>query len=305
MQATKKGAFTMKFSSFSTFLKDAFTNLLRNRLMSLATIITLSAGILLFGITSAMTINVFSITRKLKTDFKLEIYISEDYNLSENKEKLEAALKSIDNVSGIEFISKEAAFESFKKEFANPELLDGINDGSILRDSYKITLTDLEFSQDTVRKLEKTEGVAKVTQLADEMQIFLSIIKKLQLATIIISIILGLLAVLIITNTINMSIMARGKQINIMKYVGATDSYIRIPFMLEGLLIGIFAAAISYGGVMYLYSLAMNMIGAYADKYGILSLSAAAVPLLIIIAGMGILLGCLGSSISIRKHLKV
>lgn len=301
----KKGAFIMKFSSFSTFIKDAFTNLLRNRLMSLATIITLAAGIFLFGVTSAMTLNVFSITNKLKTDFKLEIYIDEEYNLEENREKLESTLKSIYNVTEIEFVPKEKAFEEFKESFAQPELLEGIDDGSILRDSYKITLADLELSQDTVRKLEKVEGVAKVTQLADEMNIFLSIITKLQIATIILSIILGLLAVLIITNTINMSIMARGKQINIMKYVGATDSYIRIPFMIEGILIGIFSAAISYGGVMYLYYAAMGMIGSYTETFGILTISASAIPLLIIITGMGILLGCLGSSISIRKHLKV
>ena len=149
------------------------------------------------------------------------------------------------------------------------------------------------------------EGVAKVTQLADEMNIFLNIIRKLQLATILLSIILGLLAVLIITNTINMSIMSRSKQINIMKYVGATDSYIRIPFMIEGILIGIFSSAISYGAVIYLYNAAMGMIGSYADTFGILSVSVSAVPLLIIIAGMGIILGCLGSSLSIKKHLKV
>jgi len=294
----------MKLSSFSTALKEAFSNIIRNRLMTLATIITLAAGLFLFGLTSALTLNVFSITAKLQSDFKLEAYVDESFDMA-NQAALEEALKKVPNVSGIEFLSREAAFEEFKKDFPQPELLVGIDDGTILRHTYKITLTDLSLSKETVAALEKVAGISKVSQLASEMQTFLSIIKKLQLATIIISIILGLLSVLIITNTINMSIFARRKQINIMKYVGATDGYIRFPFMLEGFFIGFFAALFSYFGVYYLYDIALGSMGSYGSNIGVLTLGQAFLPLAVIVGGMGILLGCLGSIISIRKHLKV
>ena len=119
------------------------------------------------------------------------------------------------------------------------------------------------------------------------------------------SIILGLLAVLIITNTINLSIFSRRKQINIMKYVGATDGYIRFPFMLEGFFIGLFAAILAYIGVYYLYNAIHGTIGNYGENIGFLTLAQAMFPLAGIVGGMGVLLGCLGSILSIRKHLKV
>lgn len=294
----------MKLSSFSTALKEAFVNMSRNRIMTVATIITLSAGLFLFGLTSALTLNVFSITNKLQHDFKLEAYIDESFD-RKDIDSIEKGIKNIPNVESVEFISKEAAFDEFKKDFPQPELLVGIDDGSILRDTYRITLNDLSLSDETVSALEKVDGVAKVSQLANEMQTFLNIVKKLQLATVIISIILAFLSVLIITNTINMSINARGEQITIMKYVGATDGYIKFPFMLEGIFIGLFSAALSYIAVYYLYSAALRAMGTYSESIGILSVAQSAVPLAIIVGGMGIVLGCTGSLISIRKYLKV
>lgn len=293
----------MKLSSFSTHLKDVFANMTRNRLMTIATIITLSAGLFLFGLTSALTLNVFSITAKLQTDFKLEAYIDESYDMAE-KGKLEKKLKAVPNVTAIEFVSKEDAFEEFKKDFPQPELLVGIDDGTILRDTYRITLDDLALSKETVAALEKVPGVAKVSQLATEMQTFLNAIKKLQLATIVISIILGLLAVLVITNTINMSIYERREQIEIMKYVGATSAYIKVPFVLEGIFIGLISAVFSYFAVYYLYAACLGTVGSYAENVGIISKNSAALPLGFIIGGMGAILGCTGSIISIRKHLK-
>ena len=294
----------MKLSSFSSFISEAFANLIRNRLMAIATIITLSAGIFLFGITSALTLNIFSMSSKLQSDFKLEAFIDENFDMN-NRDALEASIKKIPNIESIEFYSKEEAFAEFKENFARPELLEGLDDGSVLRDSYKITLQSLENSAETVAALEKTEGIANVTQLADTMNKLFNIIHKIQIATVIISVILGLLSVLIITNTINMSIFSRRKQINIMKYVGATDGYIRVPFLLEGFIIGIIASAFSYGATIYLYNIAMKVMGSYAETFGMLSRSQAALPLLAIIGGEGILLGCIGSSLSIRKHLKV
>lgn len=294
----------MKLSSFSNAFKESFANIIRNRLMSVATVITLSAGLFLFGLTSALTLNVFSITDKLQSDFKLEVYISEDYDMTK-KAELENAIKSVPNVQGIEFIPNEVAFQEMKTDFPAPELLEGFDNTNVLRDAYRITLINLDSSADTVTRLEQVEGIAKVSQLAGKMQSFLNLITKLQIATVIISIILGLLAILIITNTINMSIFARKKQINIMKYVGATDGYIKLPFLLEGLFIGLISATLSYFAVYFLYDAALGSMGLYAANYGVLSKEQIALPLALITGGMGIILGCMGSLFAIRKHLKV
>lgn len=294
----------MKLHSFSIFIKDASKNMLLNKLMTLATIITLSAGIFLFGITSSLTFNVFSITEKLEKDFKIQAYLDETLDTDDINE-IGLEIQNIENVLSTEFLSKEEAFAELKSRYENPEFLDGIDDGNILRNSFKVTLSDLSQSKSVVMKLEKIKGIAKITKLDDEMTKFVNIMNKIQLGTVVISIILALLAVLIITNTINMSIFARRKQINIMKYVGATDWYIRWPFIFEGTIIGIISSALSLTGIYFLYNKFFESMGNYSETLGILTTNALFPIIVIIVTVLGISLGCLGSIFSIRKHLKV
>lgn len=294
----------MQLHSFSLFIKDALKNILLNKVMSLATIVTLAAGIFLFGVTTALAVNVFSITDKLEKDFKLAVYIDEELEKDEINE-IGIKIQELTNVESIEFVSKEDAFDDFKEQWGDTDILDGIDDGSILRDSYKITLSDLSKSKDVTSELEKIDGIAKITQLEDEMTTFVGITNKIQIATIIISIILALLSVLIITNTINMSIFSRRKQINIMKYVGATDWYIRWPFIFEGLIIGLLASLVAWGMVYYLYGLFLGSVGSYSELIGILPADKAMPVISFVIISGGILLGCLGSILSVKKHLRV
>jgi len=294
----------MQIHSFKTFFKDAFKNIATNGLMSVATIITLSAGIFLFGLTLAITLNVFAVTDKLQKDFKLAVYLSEDLEKADIN-SIGLKIKDIPNVAEIEFVSKEDAFIDFKKQFGETDILDGIDDGSILRNSYKITLTDLSYSKQVSENLKNIHGIAKVSELEDAMDKFVLVSKKLQVATVTISIILCLLAVLIITNTINMSIFSRRKQINIMKYIGATDWYIRWPFIIEGLLIGLISSALSFLGIYYLYNILIGASGKSGELIGFLSRSEIAVPILMSLIAVGLFLGCFGSTVSVKKHLKV
>lgn len=294
----------MKLHSFSVFIKDAFHNILANRLMSLATIFTLAAGIFLFGITTALTLNVFSITNKLEKDFKLAVYMDESLE-QEEINKIGLAIQETENVESTEFVSKEAAFEELKQQFDDTELLEGLDGGDILRNSYKVTLTDLSYSKEVTEKLEKIPGAVKVTKLDDEMSKFKDITSKAQVGTVIVSIILAFLAVLIIINTINMSIFARRKEISIMKYVGATNWYIRWPFVFEGLLIGIISSIIACVGTYFLYKGFANSMGGYSRLIGILTVSEAMPSVSFAIVSLGLILGCMGSMVAIKKYLKV
>lgn len=294
----------MKFHSFKHFFKDAFNNTIRNRLMSLATIITLASGIFLLGLTLIITFNVFAVTEKLQKDFKIAVYLDENINTAKINE-IGLKIKDIPNVLGIEFVSKEKAFEDFKEQYGETEILEGINDGSVLRNSYKITLSDLKFSREVSESLRKIDGIVKVTEFDDYMERLISVSKKLQIGTITISLILCLLSILIITNTINMSIFSRRKQINIMKYVGATDWYIRWPFIIEGFIIGIISALLSFLGVYMLYDILIKATGTSGEMIGFLTKEQAMPFVFAIIVFVGIILGCLGSFFSVKKHLKV
>lgn len=294
----------MKLHSFSLFIKDAFKNIMLNKVMSLATIFILAAGLFLFGVTSALALNVFSITDKLEKDFKLAVYLDETLE-TEDINNIGIKIQEFEFVDSVEFVSKDDAFDDFKKRWGDTEILEGIDDGSILRNSFKITLSDLTKSRQVADNLEKIKGIAKVSRMEDEMSTFVNITNKVQVGTIIITIILALLSVLIMTTTISMSIFSRRKQINIMKYVGATDWYIRWPFIIEGLLIGLISSFISYLVLSYLYTTLMASIGSYSELIGVLPKEAAMPCISFIVIGTGLFLGCIASMFSIRKHLKV
>ena len=294
----------MKLHSFSLFIKDAFKNILLNKVMSLATIFTLAAGLFLFGVTSALALNVFSITDKLESDFKLAVFLEEDLEKDDINE-VGIKIQELEFVESIEFVSKQDAFDSFKKSWGDTEILEGIDDGSILRDSFQISLMDLSKSKEVADKVEKIKGIANVSRLEDEMSTFVNITNKVQVGTIIITIILALLAMLIMTNTINMSIFSRRKQINIMKYVGATDWYIRWPFIIEGLLIGLISSIVSNLLLSYMYGVFTVSMGSYSELVGILTKDAAMPVISSLVISTGLVLGCIASILSIKKHLKV
>ncbi len=290
--------------SFHNFLKDAFHNIVRNKILTLATVITLTAGLFLFGLSTAIALNVFSITDKLENDFKIAVYIDEKYPTA-NISRIEQAISKLPNVEAVTFVPKDEAFEDLKASFGETEILEGIDNGSILRDSYQLTLADLTLTNELVPELQKIDGIVKVVTMDDTMQTFLDVTGKLQIGTIVISLILALLSVLIITNTIQLSIHDRRKQINIMKYVGATDWYIRWPFLIEGVLIGLMAAFVSFVGVYFIYDAIIGTTSGFTNTLGLVDKQQMVGPIALVIFVSGILLGALGSLLSIRKHLKV
>ncbi len=294
----------MKLHSFHNFFKDAWSNIVLNKVQTLATVITLTAGLFLFGFATAITMNVFSITDKLENDFKIAVFIDEKYP-AESIGSIETALRKLPNIKEVTFVAKSDAFEDLKETYGETEILEGIDNGSVLRDSYQLTLADLTLSAQLVPELQKIDGIAKVVTMDETMQTFLNVSRKVQWWSIALSLLLGLLSVLIITNTINLSIFNRRKQINIMKYVGATDWYIRWPFVIEGATIGVLAAVISYGGIYGIYDALIGSTGNFTNTLGMVPKEAITLPIALVIFGVGILLGVLGSMISVRKHLKV
>ena len=295
----------MKLHSFHNFFKDGFRNIVLNKILTLATVITLAAGLFLFGFATVITLNIFSITDKLENDFKIAVYVDEKYP-AENISHIQEEIEKLPNIAEITFVPKDEAFEDFKEQFGESEILEGIDDGNILRDSFQLTMTDLSLASQLVPELQKIDGIVKVVTMDETMDTFLNVTRNLQIGTIVISAILGLLSVLIITNTINLSIFNRRKQINIMKYVGATDWYIRWPFVIEGAIIGLIASIVSFAGVYFLYDAVIGTAtGGLSETIGLVDKYQIILPIVTVIFTVGILLGVAGSLISVRKHLKV
>ncbi|MBQ3226641.1 MAG: ABC transporter permease, partial [Clostridia bacterium] len=216
-------------------------------------------------------------------------------------------LRSLTNVSEVTLNQKETRLEEWKVKFGEDAvLLDGYEENNPLRDWYKVRLLDLSLADETAKELEAVPGVAKLIRNQDTIDKLVNMTGYLGSISVWVMIFLTIASVFIISNTIKLTVYARRKEINIMKFVGATDWFIRWPFIIEGIIIGLFGAVVTYilvscgyQGILGMLS-GLNISFVTFKPFGDLAFSLAGTFLL-----MGVVLGGLGSLMSVRKHLKV
>ena len=228
-----------------------------------------------------------------------------DENLSEEEyDAVNSKILKIPAVDKTEKYTKEQIFEEMRvklKEKAN--ILEGLEHDNPFRNSYKITLSDLSQTKEVTKELEKIEGIANITDFQESATLIVRIVDTIKAASLWLMIILLIISAFIVSNSVKISVYARRREINIMKYVGATDWFIRWPFVIEGVIIGIYAAVLcfiimwlAYLGISSNVSITTFTLLPFGAVWGSLALSFIAV---------GVVIGSLGSIFSIRKHLKV
>ena len=315
----------MRISTFGYVGKQGVKNIWRNKMFSLASIATMSACIFLFGLFFSIIVNFQHIIKTAEEGVAITVFFEEDATDSEKK-AIGKALEARKDVAEVKYISAEEWEEFQKQYFAdNPELAEGFKNDNPLAssDNYEVYMKTAEDSKsltarsrslsETQKELvsyaQKLDGVREVNK-SDVVAKMLSSVNTL-VAVISITIIIILLGVSIflISNTVTMGITVRKEEIAIMKYIGAKDFVVRSPFVIEGLIIGIFGAAIPLVLLYFLYDKAVQYI---MVKFSILENIITFLPvstvyqiLLPIGVVMGIGIGFLGSFFTVRKHLKV
>ena len=316
----------MRISTLGYVGKQGVKNIWRNKMFSLASIATMSACIFLFGLFFAIIVNFQYIIRTAEEGVAITVFFDEDAT-DEQKDAIGQALEEHEGVSRVHYVSADEAWEEFQEQYFgdNPELAEGFRNDNPLASSdnyedYMETTDDnenliarsrslsstqnelVEFAQglDGVREVNKSDVVAKTLSSVNMLVAYVSIA--------IIAILLGV-SVFLISNTVTMGITVRKEEIAIMKYIGAKDFVVRSPFVLEGLIIGIFGAAIPLVLLYFLYERAVEYV---MTKFSILQNIIDFLPvtrvyqyLLPIGLLMGIGIGFLGSFFTVRKHLKV
>ena len=283
----------MRISTFGYVGKQGVKNIWRNKMFSLASIATMSACIFLFGL-------FFS------------IIVEEDATDSEKK-AIGKALEARKDVAEVKYISAEEAWEEFQKQYFadNPELAEGFKNDNPLAssDNYEVYMTDVASQKKLVSFAESLDGVRKVNKSDTVANTLNSVNKLVWYVSVVIIAILLAVSIFLISNTVTMGITVRREEIAIMKYIGAKDFVVRSPFVIEGLIIGIFGAAIPLVLLYFLYDKAVQYI---MVKFSILENIITFLPvstvyqiLLPIGVVMGIGIGFLGSFFTVRKHLKV
>lgn len=294
----------------SYIIKEGFKNVFKNKKSTLISLVTMICAMFLFGAFFSIGENVNAVLYQVQKNQGIEVFI-ENSATDEQINVLEEQIKSLDYINTVVFKSKQQALDLMKENLKdNQELLEGYEgENNIFPASFVVTLTDLSKATDVEAKIEAMNNVKKITSRNDTINTLMKIANGIKIAIGIISLILLIISVTIISNTIKLTVHARRKEISIMKYVGATNSFIRLPFMLEGIIIGIVSAAFTLLIIGAIYNVVLERIqmSNVLQTIGVNLLQfnelVELISIVYLILGIGV--GVIGSSISMKKYLEV
>lgn len=272
--------------------------------MSLASVGVVTASMIILGIFLAITINLTYNTEIFKQQPQMQVFC--DPELDDRQIMvIEQTIRTDSRVKTHTYVSKKEAFEKTKEMLGNDkDIIEGL-DESFMSVSFVIELYNLADAQDVVETFEQIPGVGKVKYSQKTIDVILKVATWVQVGNISLIIILLAISIFIISNTIKLTVFARRKEINIMKYIGATDWFIRWPFVVEGVIIGLVGAAIGFIAISIGYGL---FSGKYTQGINIIKfvdLRELQFEVIYTFSLVGIIVGALGSTISIRKYLRV
>ena len=305
----------MSINSLGYTIRQGFKNIFRNGMFSVASIATMVACIFLFGAFFSVIFNINSLIRNIEEEVGVTVLFDEDISQERIDEIGDEIRARTDlGVTSVKYTSPEEAWEEFKQEYFadNPEYAESFADDNPLATSasYTIQTEKIEQQNSLVEYLETIDGVREVNQSADAAQTLTNFNRLFAYVSIGIIAILLIISVFLISNTINVGISVRKEEIGIMKLIGATDSFVRAPFIIEGVLLGIIGAAIP---LVILYFSYNKLVELLLSHFGILeSLSSSLLTVnqvFIYLLPVGIILGIgiglAGSIITVKRHLKV
>lgn len=296
----------MTGASLRYLIKEGFRNTWTNRMMSVASICVLMSCLVLIGSASMIFLNMDSLLSRIEEENVIMVYIK-DNTADDAIVQMGDQIQTMSNIEKVEFVAKEDAWAEQLEtmEEAQAQFFTQISSDIPLPDAYKVTVADLGQFDATVKQLKTLQNVDTIRENKDLAQKLVSIRQGITIISIVIIAVLFAISLFIISNTIKLTVYSRRLEISIMKSVGATNSFVRLPFVVEGMILGIVSGAISLGLVWGLYELAIRQ---FSDLLRSLSLSALpfapyALAMLGIFVAIGIVSGVGGSLITMRKYL--
>ena len=302
----------MKLRSVGYQIKQGFRNIVRNRMFSIASIATMTASIFVFGAFFAIIMNVNAVREDLEQKIGVTVFF--DYGTEEDRIKeIGEEIKVILHVAEVTYPSAEEAWEQYQEEYlgGNTSLAEGFKDNPLANSaSYTVLVDRIENQDGVVSQIKEISGVRRVNQSSGAAQNLRSFNRLFTWASIAIIVILLIVAVILISNTVSVGISVRKEEIRIMKLIGATDAFVRAPFLVEGILLGVAGAVIPLLILYFSYHVLINRLltqfGFMSSMNGVL-LDAGSVFRYLAPAGLaiGVGVGILSAVLMIRKHLNV
>ena len=295
----------MKKNNIGYLLREGFRGVFLHGFMSFAAVCVTVACLIIMGTFSLVLYNLHVMIVDLEKENQVLVYIDEDYSEAEAK-SVGSRINLISNVHEAKFVSREQALDNFVGKQSDTTAFNGV-DASILRDRYEVTVEDNSLLEQTVAEIEKIDGVAEVSAHYEIANGFQSLQKVLNIASMVIIIVLFVVSLFIISNTVKLAMYSRSEEIAIMKMVGATNSFIRLPFVVEGFILGMLGAVIAFFLEWGLYDFLQAKIAAVDTLrlFQIVPFAEVIELVAISYALTGFAVGVVGSLLSIRKFLKV
>lgn len=303
---TKRAGITMaKRFDIGYYCSEGIHSIFTHGFMSFAAVCMIVACLLIMGSFSLVAVNLDNMLGDLEAENEFLAYIDETYTEDQAK-GLQSQIEAIPNVAEVTFVSRDEALEDFKAGRQDNPLLNDL-DGEVLRDRYRIHVDDIELLEQTVKQVEQVEGVADTNAAYEIAQGFVTVRNIAAGVAIVLVSILAVVSLFIIANTTKLAFFYRREEIAIMKMCGATNAFIRWPFIVQGMILGLAGAIVAFflqWGVYELVSKAVIQSNGMS-LVTILPFTSLIINILPVFCGAGLLIGVVGSVLAIRKFLQV
>ncbi|HBC84455.1 MAG TPA: ABC transporter permease [Clostridiales bacterium] len=306
----KKVVIIVKYNILSYLIGEGFKNVLKNKKSTGASLMIMCATMIIFGVFFMIGENINHIMSELEMQQGMQVFIKDDVS-EKGITELGDKIRALSDVNKVEFVSKEDALNQMKEKVGDKQfLLSGYEENNPFPASYIVTLTDLNKSEQVRDIIKEFDGVKDDIQLrGNTINALIKVANLVRIVSGTILVLLVVISVFIIANTIKLTVHARRREISIMKYVGATNNFIRWPFIVEGIIIGVISALISIMLLGISYNLIseklITTLGANVINIDLLTFSDMFALIIIVYLALGIGIGTLGSIISMRKYLDV
>ncbi|MBQ6842350.1 MAG: permease-like cell division protein FtsX [Firmicutes bacterium] len=294
----------MKMKSFRYIFPQTFKSMLANGWMTFAAVMTITISLFLCTLFWLLVINVDANATALEEDVRISAYIKEDTQ-DYSYDRLYYDILAIEGVEAVEYISREDGLKNIAGRFGNTDLLAAMGGVNPLPDCYSITAESKDHVASIAKKLEGFTEIDDIRYGEETVDRLFALTDTLRIGGLILMLLMAVAAVVLISMSIRLTVMARKKEIMVMKWTGATNAFIRWPFILEGLFLGLMGAVLALGLALVCYNYALGYIAQYVSFLVVLPLGAVWQTTVLFALGAGLLLGMLGSFFPLARFLDV
>ncbi len=300
----------MILSRSGYLIREGFRSIKTHGFMSFASVSIIMACLIIMGSVTLLSVNINALIRDMESQNEVVAFVDDSIEDPAEAAALEGAIYAVDNVESVEFVTREAAMDAFMGKY-DRSLMEGI-DASVFRHRFIIHLADISRMGETRAALENVEGIAKANAHLEYASAFITIRNIISAVSLVLTVILVFVSVFIMSNTIKLTTYGRREEIAIMKMVGATNSFIRLPFVVEGLVLGLLGGGLAFIAEWGFYTLIVNRVtGTLSGSIlaenliRLIPFRTLALPVLIAYLATGVFVGVFGGVNAIRNYLKV